>query len=165
MESAREYKREEEIDWPVLVDNLTGTVHRTYGGNASPLYLIDAAGRVAFYGVLPHVPTLKQAIDRLLAQEGGRGTLADEVDRRPHIFASLVDGWRGPKRGGMRAVLDYELAVPGAATLTFLGHLLKPLLAPLALRAEPLPAPARLALGGTLVGATALGAWLLRRRD
>jgi hypothetical protein len=164
-ESAREYKRDEEIPWLVVVDDLAGTVHKTYGSNASPLYFIDAAGQVAFYGILPHAPTLKQVIDRLLAQEGGWGTLADGVDRRPHIFASLVDGWRGPKRGGMRAVLDYELAVPGAATLTFLGHILKPLLAPLALRATPLPAPARLALGSGLVGATALGVWLLRRRD
>lgn len=69
------------------------------------------------------------------------------------------------KRGGARAVLDYELAVPGAATLALLGNVVKPLLAPLALRATPLPAPARLALGGGLVRAATLGVWMLRRRD
>jgi hypothetical protein len=61
-------------------------------------------------------------------------------------------------------VLDYELAVPGAATLTFLGHLAEPLLAPLALRAPPLPASTRLVLSGGLAGVAALGVWLLRRR-
>jgi hypothetical protein len=129
-----------------------------------------AAGAVApikslhgLYGVLAHAPTLKRAIDELLAKEG-RGIVSGDVDRWPHVFASLVDGWRGPRRGGLRAVLDYELAVPGAATLTFLGHLAKPVLSPLALRSTPLPVSARLTLGSGLIATTALGAWLLRRR-
>ena len=128
-----------------------------------PLYLIDATGRVAFYGVLAHAPTLKRAIDELLAKEE-HGITSGDVDHWPHVFASLVDGWRGPRRGGLRAVLDYELAVPGAATLTFLGHLAKPVLSPLALRSTPLPVSARLTLGSGLIATTALGAWLLRRR-
>jgi hypothetical protein len=164
MASAREYKHEEGIPWTVLVDDLAGTLHGIYGGNASPVYLIDTAGRVAFYSILTHPPTLKQAIDELLAKEG-HGVVVGGIDRAPHVFAALVDGWRGPRRGGVRAVLDYELAVPGAATLTYLGHLLKPLLAPLALRATPLPAPAKIALmAGALTGAATLGAWSLRRR-
>jgi hypothetical protein len=163
VQSAREYEREEGIGWTVLVDDLAGTVHEAYGGAAAPLYLIDATGRVAFYGVLAHAPTLKRAIDELLAK-GGHGIVSTSLDRRPHVFASLVDGWRGPRRGGMRAVLDYELAVPGAATLTFLGHLAKPVLSPLALRSAPLPVFVRLALGSALIATTVLGAWLLRRR-
>lgn len=161
--SAREYEREEGIGWTVLVDDLAGTVHKTYGGAAAPLYLIDVTGRVAFYGVLAHAPTLKRAIDELLTKEG-QGIVSGDVDRWPHIFASLVDGWRGPRRGGLRAVLDYELAVPGAATLTFVGHLAKPVLSPLALRSAPLPVSVRLALIGGVAGVSALCAWLLRRR-
>jgi hypothetical protein len=114
------------------------------------------------YGVLAHAPTLKRAIDELLAKEG-RGIVSGDVDRWPHVFASLVDGWRGPRRGGLRAVLDYELAVPGAATLTFLGHLAKPVLSPLALQSAPLPVTVRLALGSGLIATTALGVWLLSR--
>jgi hypothetical protein len=163
VQSAREYKREEGVEWTVLVDDLAGTVHQAYGGAAAPVYLIDVSGRVAFYGVLAHAPTLKRAIDELLAKRGD-GIVSGDVDRWPHVFASLVDGWRGPKRGGLRAVLDYELAVPGAATLTFLGHLAEPLLAPLALRATPLPASTRLVLSGGLAGVAALGVWVLRRR-
>ncbi len=44
-------------------------------------------------------------------------------------------------------MLEFELATPGAATLTFLGQLAKPLLGALALRASPLPAAAKVALG------------------
>jgi hypothetical protein len=163
VQSAQEYKREEGVEWTVLVDDLAGTVHQAYGGAAAPVYLIDVSGRVAFYGVLAHAPTLKRAIDELLAKRGD-GNFSGDIDRWPHVFASLVDGWRGPRRGGLRAVLDYELAVPGAATLTFLGHLAKPVLSPLALRPAPLPVSARLALGSGLIATTVLGAWLLRRR-
>lgn len=164
MEAAREYEREEEIPWPVLVDDLAGTVHGSYGGNASPVYLIDAAGWVVFYGVLPHAPTLKRAIDELLSGNGQGAAVAGGLDRAPLVLASLVDGWRGPRRGGVRALLDLELAVPGAASLSFLGHLFKPLLAPLALRASPLSAPAKLALVGGLAGTVVLGLWSARRR-
>ena len=117
---------------------------------------------MAFFGVLAHAPTLKRAIDELLTK-GEHETISGVVDRCPHVFASLVGGWRGLRRGSLRAVLDYELAVPGAATLTFLGPLAKPVLSPLALRSAPLPASARLALGSGLIGITVLGAWLLRR--
>ena len=159
---AREYQRQEGIAWPVLVDDLQGTVHQTYGGLADPAYLIAVDGRVAFYGMWTHAPTLRRAIDDLLAA-GGRGAPSTGgIDRVPHIAASFVDGWRGVSAGGKGAVLDYELAVPGGATLTFLGDRAKPLLAPLVLRTTPLPLAARLALGGGLAGVAALFLW--RRR-
>ncbi len=162
MEGARQYKREEGIPWPVLVDNLAGTVHRTYSGEmADPVFLIDSEGSVSFYGMWTHAPTLKRAIDELLSRDG-RG-VALGIDQRPHLFASFVDGWRGPRRGGRRAVLEYDLGGFGAGTLSFLGNKAKPLLGPLALRATPLPAAARLTLGG--LAATALIFGLLRRRD
>lgn len=133
--------------WPVLVDDLAGTTHQTYGNLPDPVYLIDAEGRVAFYGMWTHVPTLQQALEALLAQ-GGRGVPeAGGIDHVPHLFASFVGGWRALRRGGVRAMVEYELGTPPAATLTFLGYIAKPVLAPLALRATPLPGAARLALG------------------
>lgn len=158
---ARTYKRDEGIGWPVLVDDFAGTTHQTYGNLPDPVYLIDADGRVAFYGMWTHVPTLHQALDKLLAQ-GGRGVpKAGGVDHVPHLFASFVGGWRALRRGGVRALVEYELGTPPAATLTFLGHIAKPVLAPLALRATPLPAAARLALGAGMV---AVGALVMAQR-
>ncbi len=128
---------------------------------ADPVFLIDSAGRVSFYGMWTHAPTLQRAIDELLAR-GGQGVVG--IDRTPHLFASFVDGWRGPRRGGRRAVLEYDLGGMGAGTMSFLGNKAKPLLAPVALRAEPLPLAARLALGGGLLASAALLVGLLRRR-
>ena len=161
---ASEYKREEGIPWPVVVDDLAGTVHQTYGGMDDPTYLIDAAGRVAFYQMWTSVPALSQALEELLARPGHLGTVRGGIDRVPHLMVSFVDGWRAIMRGGLRAALDYEIGVPGSSTLTFLGNLAKPLLRPLVLRATPLPMPARLALGGGLSTAVAGTVWLLRRQ-
>jgi len=164
LEDARAYQRTDGIPWPVLVDDLAGTVHTAYGGMADPIYLIDATGSVAFYNMWAHVPSLKVAIDELLASGGHGGPVAGGIDRVPHLIVSFVNGWDGLRRGGWRAVVDYELGVPGAATLTLLGHLAKPLVAPLTLRAAPLPVPVRLALGGGVVAAGFLVARTLRRR-
>jgi hypothetical protein len=164
LEDVREYKREEGIDWPVLVDDYAGTVHRAYSREmADPSFLIDSDGRVAFYGMWTHPPTLMRAIDELLKRDG-RGIVAGGIDRIPHLFASFVDGYPGPRRGGRRAVLEYDLAGLGAGTLSFLGSKAKPLLAPLALRATPLPMTAKLALGGGLVAAAGLVAGFLLRK-
>lgn len=162
MASARQYKRDEGIPWPVLVDDLAGTVHQSYGSMSDPVYLIDVAGRVSFYGMWTDAATLRQAIDELLAQ-GGRGVAASGIDQRPHLVASFFDGWRGVSRGGIGGILDYELGVPGGATLTFLGEQAKPLLGPLALRTTPLPMAAKLGLGAGLVAGALLGVRWLRR--
>ncbi len=137
LEGAREYQRLETLPWPVLVDDYQGTVHRTYSHEmADPSFVIDIDGRVAFYGMWTHVPTLKRAVDELLAH-GGRGPVAGGIDQKPHLLASFVDGYRGPRRGGRRAVLEYDLGAGGAGTLSFLGTKAKRLLAPIALRAAP----------------------------
>lgn len=164
-DEARQYQRDEALPWLVLVDDLAGTTHQTYGNMSDPVYLLDAHGRVAFYGMWTHVPTLKQAIDALLAQDEKEAPGAGGIDHMVHLFASFVHGWHALQRGGRQAVIDYELGTPGAATLTFLGHLAKPLLAPVALRATPLPRTVQLALGGGALLTAALTVQALRRRD
>ncbi len=147
----------------MLVDDLSGKAHRAYSREMTdPVFLIDSDGRVAFYLMWAHAPTLKTAIDELLGR-GGRGVVAGGIDRTPHLFASFVNGYHGLARGGRRAVREYNTGAFGAGVLTYLGSKARPVLAPLALRAEPLPAAARLAflLGG--LAAAALGARSMRR--
>ena len=159
---AREFQREEGIGWPVLADDLDGTVHRLYGSMSDPVYLIDATGRVAFYGMWIDGPKLKQAIDELLAQEGHGPPVAGGIDRRPHMASAFVEGWRTLSRGGHRAVRDLLLAFPLPGALVFPGYLARPLLRPLFVRAAPLPPAVRLALwGGSVVTVAAV---LARRR-
>lgn len=150
MANARRYQQE--VAPRVVVDDLPGTVHQTYGSLADPTYLIDAEGRVAFYNMWTHAPTLHTAITALLDQ-GGRGVVLGGYDRLPHVLASMTDGWRGLRRGLPQSFTDLETAAPGVASGSWLGFQLRPLLAPLTLRAEPLPAPVK---AGLAIGAAAL---------
>lgn len=158
LEGARLYKREEALPWTLLVDDFAGTVHRAYSEEmADPVFLIDADGLISFYGMWTHVPTLHVAIEALLAN-GGRG-VSGGLDRRPHLLASFVDGYRGPRRGGRRAVLEYDLGAMGAGTMSFAGYMAKPVLGPLALRSTPLPETAQIALGVGACAGLAAVAW------
>ncbi len=129
VEAARRYKREEALPWTLLVDDIAGTVHRAYSEEmADPVFLIDTEGIISFYGMWTHVPTLHAAIETLLAN-GGRG-VSGGLDRKPHLLASFVDGYRGPRRGGRRAVLEYDLGALGAGTMSFAGNQAKSVLGP-----------------------------------
>jgi hypothetical protein len=148
----------------VLVDDYAGTAHRAYSREMTdPVFLIDSDGRVAFYLMWAHAPTLKKVLDELLEQ-GGQGVVDEGIDQMVHLFVSFVNGYHGLRRGGRRAVREYNTGAFGAGVLTFLGSKAKPVLGPLALRAEPLPASARLALLlGGLAAIAALSARSLRR--
>jgi hypothetical protein len=164
LEDARAYVREERITWPVLSDDLTGTVQRAYGGLAAAVYLIDSRGSVAFCGTWGQAPALRQAIDDLLARDGAGAPAGKGTDRRPHLAAAIVAGRGGPLRGGRQALIDLELGFPGANILMAVGTTARPLLAPLALRTTPLPTRARASLLVGLVGASAAIALALRQR-
>jgi hypothetical protein len=158
--SAREYKQLEDIGWPVLIDDYQGTVHRIYSQEmADPSLLIDAEGRVAFYCMWTHAPSLKPAFDELLSQGGVGAPVAGGIDRLPHLFASFVDGARGPQRGGNRAVREYTTGGFGAGLVSLAGNKAKPVLGPVALRAEPLPVGVKVGLG--LLALAALAALVL----
>jgi hypothetical protein len=159
LDEARLYQQEEAVDWPVVIDDLEGTVQRAYGGLAAAVYLIDSAGRVAFCGIWGQAPPLRQAIDDLLAHGGTGVAAAGGIDRAPHLATAIVAGRSGPARGGVRALIDLELGFPGAFVLMTLGRLGRPILAPLVFRTAPLPAPLRV---GMMAGAVALATVLCR---
>ena len=166
LEDARAYVQEEGITWPVLIDDMVGTVQRAYGGLAAAVYLIDSRGSVAFCGTWGQSPALRHAIDELLARGGIGAPAGKGVDRRPHLAAAIVAGQGGPTRGGKQALIDLELGFPGAMILMTLGRVGRPALAPLALRTTPLPNRTRAALFLGLVGAgAAVGLGLRRARS
>lgn len=133
----------------MLVDDLAGTVHRAYGELPANVVLIDAAGRIAFEQKWPHVPTLHQALDELLARASATDPVQGGVQRRPHMLAAMANGWHALARGGPHAVRDLALIAPPVVLGLQLGRVARPLLAPVALRHRPLPAWVKAALGVT----------------
>jgi hypothetical protein len=159
MRDAAAYEEEEGIPWPVVVDDIGGTAHQVYGGLADPTYLVDADGRIAYYNMWTHAPTLYRAIEALMAR-GGRGVVRSGIDHRPHVLPAMTAGWKGIRRGLPQSAVDLATASPGAVAGLWLGYRMRPLLAPLTLRARPLPWPVRVALAA---GATVLAGELARR--
>ena len=152
---AEAYQRSEQIPWPVLVDDLSGTVHREYGTLADPAYLLDLDGRVAFYNVITSAPVLHQAMGTLLGQNG-RGIVGSGWDRRIHMAPTIAAGWPALRRGLPQSFNELMVAMPGGPAAVWLGYQLRPLLAPLALRARPLPIAVKAALAaGAAVTAAA----------
>jgi hypothetical protein len=165
LEDARAYKREEHLLWPVLVDDLAGTVQRAYGGLASAVYLIDSRGILVFCGTWGQSPALRKAIDELVAGDHAGAPAGKGTDRRPHLAAAIVAGQRGPIRGGRQSLIDLELGFPGAMILMTVGRVARPALKPLALRTTPLPNSARAALlVGALGAVVAVGRSIHRAR-
>jgi thiol-disulfide isomerase/thioredoxin len=164
LEDARAYAEEERIAWPVVVDDLDGTVQRAYGGLAAAVFLLDSEGKMAFYGIWGQAPALRAAIDELLAR-GGTGVPAGRgIDRVPHLGPAIVAGQGGPARGGWVALRDLELGFPGAFVLMTVGSLARPLLGPFVLRTTPIPVAGRAALLAGLAGGLLAGARVVRRR-
>jgi hypothetical protein len=158
------YRREEGIPWPILVDDLPGTTHQVYGGLADPTYLIDRDGRVAYYNIWTHGPSLNGAIHALLSRGGSGVVQGDGLNRWPFMGAAMTDGWRGLRRGLPQSFTDLMMAAPGSPVLPWVGYQFRPLLAPLTLRADPVPTAVKvgLAVGGA-VAAVCAARWLTRR--
>jgi hypothetical protein len=143
---ARAHRDDDQVPWTVLVDELDGRVHRAYGMLADPTFLIDRDGRVAFYNVITHAPTLHLAITEL-CELGGLGVAGQGYDRRVHALPIIAGGWPAIARGLPQSAIDLELALPGGAALPFLGYQLRGVLAPVAQRGTPLPWAASFAWG------------------
>lgn len=150
---ALDYRDTWRLPWPVLADAADGRVHLAYGRLPASVYLIDAEGRVAFHGVWAHAPMLHRAIEALLWQ-GGRGVVLGGIDSRPHPLQALAAGWPALRRSGPPRVL--ARTVPALALALWIGRLLRPLLARVALRAQPLTPPARIALAAGAAGVAGL---------
>ena len=164
MADAESYRRDEAIPWTVLVDDIEGSVHQAYGGLANPAYLIGRDGRVCFYAPTTGAPSLHRALNKLLSASG-RGTVAGGRDFVPHLLATVTNGWPAIERGIPQSAAELSSALPGSVALLRLGARLRPLLAPLTLRPEPVSRPLRLAVIAGAIGALLLMARATRHSE
>lgn len=117
--AAELFRDEEELDFPVLVDDLSGRVHRKYSGLANPAFLIDKSGRVAYRQLALNPGELHDALDELLERQHERG--ADHAivhggeslsvpALKPMLFAH-----RALEHGGPNAIATFrnEMGIPG----------------------------------------------------
>jgi hypothetical protein len=162
VEHAEFLQRADRVPWPILVDDLEGTVHAAYGKMPNAVYLIGTDGRISFREKIAHAPTLRRALDELTAA-GGQGTVLGGDDRRVHMLAATIYGWRAIERAGQEAIRDVATKAPPLAANLWLGQKLSPAFDPLARRSTPLPLAVRAGATAVVAALAGIGVWSLIR--
>ena len=113
--AARILRDEENMQMPVLVDDLQGNVHRKYSKRPNAAFLIDKSGRIAFRSLWARPETLAAAIQELLQLQREPGVDhavvrdGEELDL-PGAYNALY-AYRALERGGLRSVHDFRVAL------------------------------------------------------
>jgi hypothetical protein len=148
-------REEEDVQIPIIVDDLNGRIHKKYGKAPNPTYLIDRSGRVAYRMLNTNATELSEAIDELLERQEERGT--DHVIVRGGEYhgvpkaSALLHTHRALKRGGKKSVDDFknEMGWPGRVAVTG-SRVVSPVID------HPW---GTLAVAGAAAGVIALGIW------
>jgi len=108
---ARDLKRLENIQLPILVDYLDGRIHRAYGVWPNALFVIHKDGRLIFRSNMANHAELRQFLDDLLAAEKtageGRVTHLQYSERVVPHEADQATHRRVYERAGPKAFEDY----------------------------------------------------------
>ncbi len=126
LEHARSLKRRDRLPWPVAVDDVQGTVHRSLDEKPNAVYLTDRSGQIVFRGLWAgDVEGLRQALNSV-AQ--GERPHEPESSRR---FVPMVEGtgvmYEMVRRSGPRAEADIWRAAPPMAALAWVADFYYPL--------------------------------------
>jgi peroxiredoxin len=105
---ARDFQRQENVRFPLLVDTLDGTAHLSYGPWPSALFVINREGRLVYRSTIADARELRLFLEQIIAAD----RLATNPDRVPHIGYSEHIIEHDPDQTTHRRV--YERAGPKA---------------------------------------------------
>lgn len=112
-------REDEDLEFPILIDDLSGKVHRKYSGQANPAFLIDKCGHVAYRQLAFDPSEMRDAIDELLQAQEDRGTdhaiVHGGESRSMPALKPMLYAHRALERGGRDAVSNFrnQLGMPG----------------------------------------------------
>jgi hypothetical protein len=112
--NARLLRDEIGISRPILVDDLTGTVHRRYGSMPNMTWVIDRGGRVAYRANWTSAANVEAFLARYLAARADRSRGAPTLYETEQLEFRQVDpeGFnRRLLRNGPRAVAEFSKAM------------------------------------------------------
>lgn len=162
--AAELFRDEEEAEMPIVVDDLSGAIHRKYGKLPNATYIIDKSGRVAFRSLWTRPEVIDEALQDLLERQNERGVEHAVVhggqDKSMPSASAMLHTHRALKRGGKQAMRDFarEMGMPGRAAI-HTSRVARPI-------AEN-PVKSALivsATAGVIVGGFLLGRYLRERR-
>jgi len=133
IEAARLLRDEEDMQMPILVDDLRGSIHRRYSKLPNPSFLIGKSGRLAFFSLWSKPETLGAAIEELLGVQQERrmdhAIVHGGQDLAMPLPYSALSAYRALERGGKQSLSDFRQALGLPARVAFTAsRLTRPLL-------------------------------------
>jgi Iodothyronine deiodinase len=113
----------ESVDIPILVDEVSGPIHRKYGKLPNSTFLIDKSGRIAFRSLGTRASVIAAALDELLEVQREEGkehaVVCDGQDLSLPSPQVLWRAHRALERGGRRSIANFrrEMGLPGRMIL------------------------------------------------
>jgi peroxiredoxin len=110
--AAEAFRSEEDLDFPVMADELDGGIHRKYGELPNPTYLIDKSGRVAFRALWTRPKVVGRALRELLEIQD-RGDIEHAIVMGGEDFSipmarGILHAHRALERGGKDSVRTFR---------------------------------------------------------
>jgi peroxiredoxin len=110
--AAELFRNEEEVEIPVVVDDLDGKIHKKYGKLPNPTYLIDKSGGVAFRSLWTRAKMVEEALQELLRvqreENTDRAIVRDGEDTSASMTYAMLHSHRALERGGKKAIRDFR---------------------------------------------------------
>ena len=146
-------REEEDVEMPILMDDLKGTIHKKYGKWPNATYVIDKSGRVAFRSLWSRPRQIEAALDELLERQQERDVEHAIVnggeDTSMPVARSMLHTHRALERGGDKAIEEFERALGVTGRVAVVTSRV----------AEPVALyPGRVALGALLASGVIAGA-------
>lgn len=122
VEAAELLRESEELEIPVIVDDLNGKIHRKYGKLPNPTFVIDKTGRIAFRSLATRASVIAEALEELLTEqrEGEEhAVVRGGQDLAVPSLTLLLRAHRALERGGRSSIANFrrELGLPGRVLL------------------------------------------------
>jgi hypothetical protein len=119
------------LEIPILLDELSGKVHKKYGGMPNPTFLVDRSGRISYRSLASRYEGLRNAISELLEIQEERDTdhaiVNEGEDSATPPLKMILHAHRALERGGGESINNFreEMGLPGRLALTG-GRLARP---------------------------------------
>lgn len=114
LQYARDCRAQDDIETPVLIDDLEGSVHRLYGTLPNMIYVVDKDGRVAYKAMWTDHVELRAVLDNLKAADELRAqglrlkpSYSEKINYIPADYAGGVRD-RVFDRAGPKAWTDHR---------------------------------------------------------
>jgi peroxiredoxin len=163
-EAAETFRDEEDVEFPILIDELEGKVHKKYGKMPNPTYIIDKSGRIGFRSLWSRVTAISEALEELLEVQSERNTDHAVVnggeDLSVPMGTAILNSHRALERGGKKAIREFRegLGRPGR-----IAHTTARVVGPVVLHPERALTAAGLA-AGVIAGGLYVGYRLRKAR-